>query len=75
MTELPDSHQDAGGIRCRDAAELVCEARDRKLVPDERVALDAHLAVCPYCKVASRQFAALFEQLDELLGKTQSRPD
>lgn len=75
MTQLPDSHQDAGGIRCRDAADLVCEARDRELMPDERAALDAHLAVCPYCKVASRQFAALFGQLDELLGKTPSRPD
>lgn len=63
----------AGGIRCHDAAWLVCDARDRSLDDTERHALDTHLARCPHCKVAGQQFTTLFSLLDEYLGKPPVR--
>jgi hypothetical protein len=56
-------------FHCSDAALLVCEARDRTLLEDERESLDRHLQDCQYCQVTKRQFASLFGQLDTLLGK------
>jgi predicted anti-sigma-YlaC factor YlaD len=58
-------------IRCRDAAELVCEARDRALDTEEQQRLAGHLSGCERCRAAAGQFRQLFEQLDELLV----RPD
>lgn len=75
MTEPLESYEDAGGIRCRDAAYLVCDARDRTLLPDEQASLTAHLAVCPHCKIANRQFRLLFAQIDELLGNSRPGAD
>jgi len=54
-------------IRCRGAAEIVCDARDRPLQPDESTALRDHLESCDRCRLAAQQFRELFAQLDELL--------
>jgi hypothetical protein len=67
MTGHPD--HGAGLFNCTDAARLVCEERDRALLVAEQQALGAHLETCPYCQAARRQFAAVFRDLDELLGK------
>ncbi len=56
-------------MKCRDTTFLVSEARDRELTLDEYQALNAHIAECPLCTKASKQFADLFQHLDELLGK------
>jgi hypothetical protein len=58
-----------GSFNCADAARLVCEERDRALLAAEQEALGDHLETCPYCQAARRQFAAVFGDLDELLGK------
>ena len=43
-------------MNCQEALEAISAAIDGELSPDERAALDAHLASCPAC-------AALFEEL------------
>lgn len=59
-------------MKCRDTTFLVSEARDRELTPDEYQALSAHIGECPLCQKASKQFADLFQYLDELFGKKAS---
>jgi hypothetical protein len=56
-------------LSCRDTTWLVCGARDTPLDDEQRRLLDAHIAACPSCQVASRQFAALFAQLDTLFAR------
>jgi len=56
-------------ITCRDSTWLVSCARDGALTPAEASQLADHLAGCPACQVASRQFAQLFAQLDTLLAR------
>jgi|APAra7269096819_1048525.scaffolds.fasta_scaffold45865_2 hypothetical protein len=55
-------------VRCRDAATLACDARDRALDATEQEDLGRHLAQCAYCRIASQQFRELYDQLDELLA-------
>jgi predicted anti-sigma-YlaC factor YlaD len=56
-------------ITCRDTTWLVSSARDQPLTARQARQLDAHLAGCAACQVASRQFAQLFAQLDTLLAR------
>ncbi|OON63514.1 hypothetical protein B0920_09160 [Massilia sp. KIM] len=58
-------------LTCRDTTYLVCGARDAALSPQQERQLAAHLAGCPSCQVASRQFARLFGQLDTLLARDE----
>ncbi len=65
MGKLPENRQ----ITCRDTTVMVSAARDGELDAAGRAALLQHIADCPYCKDASKQFAALFQNLDQLLAK------
>jgi len=56
-------------IRCQDSVALVSAARDHLLSAAEQEQLLHHVAGCPRCQVARRQFTALFTALDELLAK------
>jgi len=39
----------SGEMSCRDLVELVTAYLEDALVPDERAAFEAHLAICPGC--------------------------
>jgi len=66
---VSDDAMDADDVlTCRDAALLVCDARDRALVPAEASYLGRHLSTCAECRSAARQFASLFAQMDALFA-------
>lgn len=52
---------------CQDSVALVSALRDGELSPPDAVRLDHHVAQCPRCQVARKQFTALFAALDSLL--------
>lgn len=64
----------AGGISCRDSTHLVSEARDRTLDDDDQQRLTTHVAHCPHCRIAARQFSDLFARVDLLLARTPTHP-
>ena len=52
-------------MNCHKAEELLSRAMDGELSPDERAALDAHIAVCPGCRALRdewSQFGAYMRQ-------------
>jgi hypothetical protein len=65
MNKLPENRQ----ITCRDTTVMVSAARDGELDAAGHAALLQHIASCPYCKDASKQFDALFKNLDQLLAR------
>lgn len=65
MENLPEDRP----ITCRDTTWLVSAARDGELDEAGHIALQQHIADCPFCCDASQQFADLFRSLDLLLAK------
>ena len=57
------------GLTCRETTYLVIGARDTPLAPQQLDELDAHLETCSACRIAKRQFAEVFSQLDTLLAR------
>jgi len=62
-------------LSCKDTTWLVSESRERDLTAQEVQDLQHHIADCPLCQGASRQFAVLFKQLDSYLGNSKSGKD
>jgi predicted anti-sigma-YlaC factor YlaD len=60
-------------LTCRETTYLVCGARDEALTPAQHSQLARHLQGCDACRVASRQFADLFAQLDVLFAAGAGR--
>lgn len=56
-------------LTCRATTYLVCGARDEALTAVQHAQLARHLQGCDACRVASRQFADLFGQLDVLFAR------
>jgi anti-sigma factor RsiW len=56
-------------LTCRDTTWLVSESRDRELSAAEIAGLCRHIEDCPHCRIASRQFEALFAQVDALFSR------
>ena len=46
-------------MNCRESTRLLSEARDRELTPEERRAVEEHLAICPACTRCRAQFGEL----------------
>lgn len=69
MKHEQSDHTGSDHLTCRDTTHLVCGSRDEPLTPAQQARLQAHLAHCDYCRVASRQFGQLFEQLDQLFAR------
>ncbi|HMV54404.1 MAG TPA: zf-HC2 domain-containing protein [Rhodocyclaceae bacterium] len=61
------SHDTPGRLTCRETTYLVSDARDRPLTDLEVSQLQAHIAGCAACQVASRQFAQVFAAVDAYL--------
>lgn len=59
-------------LTCRETTYLVCGARDTPIGERERAQLDAHLATCGACRIASAQFSQLFSQLDTLFARGET---
>lgn len=51
---------------CREILELMSTALDHPLSPDEQARLDNHLAECPDCKAAQREFQWTHSRIKEL---------
>ncbi|MYN09768.1 hypothetical protein [Pseudoduganella aquatica] len=60
-------------LTCRETTYLVCGARDEALTAAQHSQLARHLQGCDACRVASRQFADLFAQLDVLFAANAGR--
>ena len=54
-------------ISCLESVAMVSALRDHELPVADQVRLEQHVAHCPSCQVARRQFDALFGALDALL--------
>lgn len=50
-------------MHCQDATRALSAAQERKLELGERVGLQLHLAICPYCRDFERQVAFLRESM------------
>ncbi|MGO4380655.1 hypothetical protein [Pseudoduganella sp. RAF53_2] len=61
-------------LTCRETTVLVCGARDEALTAEQTASLQKHLQGCDYCRVASRQFADLFAQMDQLFAHDAPTP-
>lgn len=70
MRNPTDAHDNDGVITCRQNTALACDAYDRTLAPAEARQLAMHLADCPLCRTANKQFQTLSKLLDEFFGKT-----
>lgn len=46
-------------MNCRSTSQLLSEARDRELTPEERAGVKDHLVICPACRRCERQFEQL----------------
>ena len=53
-------------MNCRRSSQLLSEALERELTPEERAAIEEHLAICPACTRCRRQFAVLRQALRRL---------
>ncbi|PTT90486.1 hypothetical protein DBR42_05760 [Pelomonas sp. HMWF004] len=56
---------------CEQATMMYCDTRDRLLTAAESAQLQAHIAQCHPCSIASVQLATLFSQLDSLLAGSE----
>ncbi len=65
MEKIPANRK----LTCRDTTVMVSAARDGELDAAGHAALRQHIAACPYCTDASKQFDALFQNLDQLLAR------
>lgn len=62
MTEVGD----AVGMTCRDLVELVTEYLEERLPPAERARFEAHLVLCPHCRVYVQQMRLIVRVLGHL---------
>lgn len=46
-------------MNCRRSTQLLSEALDRPLTPDEQREVEEHLAICPACTRCRKQFEEL----------------
>lgn len=53
-------------MKCKQAAELMSEAQDRKLSRRERLALRFHLMMCRGCNNYNKQLAFIREAMQRL---------
>lgn len=60
-------------LTCRATTYLVCGARDQALTATQHSQLAHHLQGCDACRIAARQFADLFAQLDVLFATSTER--
>lgn len=59
---------------CRDVTERASDALDGRLTVRERVALQAHLAICVHCRRYLRQFARTVGLLRDLPPEPPAAP-
>lgn len=51
MTRVPDVPGDDAQLTCQQLVEIITDYLENVLDPDQRLAVEAHLALCPGCQV------------------------